>query len=233
MKKISYVALLFINLICMESYAALQSGEGIVLNSVTGDYLFSYRDGGGVSDPLTQITFIPSTKIDPLLSSSIILSGNWNVLYGYVLANGLIAKQAINSLNFSGLPVNANIAGGITITEGSRSLEIFTLTSPNANWYGGGTRVPKERAPPNGEVNVDWHYSYKSEYQDPLLAIQPGASLGGFGLVSTDLPGMIAAQVQGNGSFSIGFPGEAPYGDALNLYEQLLAKDSPHHTMQR
>jgi hypothetical protein len=218
MKKITYIIFIFANLLCAEPCFALLPGEGVVLNSVTGDYLFSYRDGTVATDPLRQLNFVPSTKIEPVLASSISLAGNWNILYGYTLTNGSTAKQLIDHLRFFGLPVNAAITGSTTIAEGSHQMDIFesALTVPNANWYGSGTRIPGK------VVNIGWVYD--DESPSPK-GIQPSSTLAGFGLNSPDLPGVFVAQVSGNGTRNLRFPDEGPEGEMSNQYGQLRKND--------
>lgn len=218
MKKIIYAILWTNLLLAHHSFAVLLPGEGITLNPITGDYLFSYRDGATVTDPLKQLIFIPSTKVDPVLASTISLTGNLNVLYKYTLTNGSAAKQLIDNLRFFGLPVNAAIGGSTTISEGSRQMDIFesALTIPNANWYGSGTRIPGK------EVNISWYY----DDQKPIpKGIKSGTTLSGFGLSSLDLPGLFAAQVSGNGTGNLSFPNEGLEGEILDLYFQLQDND--------
>ncbi len=231
MKKITYIIFVLSNLLWTNSHAALLSGEGIVLDPATGNYLISYRDGygeGTANDPLVQLPFIPSTKIAPTINSTLSLEQSWSIRYGYAVTNGVNAQQSIVALRLFGLPVNANMSGTTTtIAEGSRQMDIFepNLAVPNPDWYGSGAKVPRERMPPNGVVNIGWSYDYEGEHSDPLIGLRPAASLDGFGLVSIDLPGLFVAQVQGNGTGHVAFPDYAPSGAIDDLIEQLQNND--------
>ena len=222
MTKVTHIALLLSNLLCAASYAALQPGEGIVLNSATGNYLISYRDGAGTAnDPLVQLPFIPSTKIDPKLSSTTKILNNVTILYEYTLSNSVSAKQSIMDMEIYGLPSNANISGTTTtITEGSKQMDLFqpTLAVPNINWYGSGARG-------SGWVNIGWHYNYDSDPPSPLLGIRPGITQGGFSLTSLDLPGLFSVKLLGGGTGHVGYPGYAPDGDISILIDQLEDND--------
>jgi hypothetical protein len=229
MKKLTYSILLLGNLLWSMSHAALLSGEGIVLDAATGNSVISYRDGAGTaSDPLVQIPFIPSTKIEPTLYSTMGLDQNGGILYLYRVSNGVNAKQSIIELNFFGLPVNANVSGTTTtVAEGNRQMDIFepTLGVPNLDWYGSGARVPKERFPPNGVVNIGWNYDYSGQHTDPLIGIHPGETLSSFSMASFDLPGLLSVQIAGNGTGHVAFPGYAPSGTIVDLIEQLQNND--------
>ncbi|MDH2917585.1 MAG: hypothetical protein PXX73_00110 [Sideroxydans sp.] len=221
MKKITLIILLLSTLFCASSYALLLSGEGVVFNQSTGDYLFSYREGGGANDPLVQIPFIPATKIEPKLTSYLKQVEGGQIRYRYSLFNGAKAKQSIVDLRLFGLPASTSMVGTSSITEGANQLDSFesALTVPNANWYGMGARAPKKA------LNISWNYDYDDERTDLLIGIRPGTLLTGFGLLSQDLPGLILAQIQGGGTGHLGFPGFAPDGEVLELGERLHEND--------
>jgi hypothetical protein len=141
------------------------------------------------------------------------------------VTNGNNAKQSIIDLYFSGLPVNANIPGTTTtIAEGNRQMDIFepALGVPNPDWYGSGGHGIL----PNGKTFFGWYCLYDSlDNPNPNLGIHPGETLGGFSLISSDLPGVFAAEVKGSGTGHVAFPGYAPGGTILDLIEQLQNND--------
>ncbi|MFZ5502336.1 MAG: hypothetical protein ACOY3V_02210 [Pseudomonadota bacterium] len=226
MKRIIQFISLFLNLIWAEQSSALQAGEGILLDPVTGNYLLNYRSEFDGS--LIQKDYIPSTKIDPSLISSTKLIDGWNVLYQYNLANGSSAKQPIVNLDIYGLPTNVNISGATTISVTDQlqnyqldSFESALIVPINSDCSGSGTRTSEE-------TNIGWlcvHYLPQSDIPDPLSGIPPGTTLKGFGLISSYLPGLITAQVAGDGDGRIGLGDEAS-SEFMDLYEsQLLNVD--------
>lgn len=226
MKKLTYSIFLLGNLLWSMSHAALLPGEGIVLDPATGNSVISYRDGAGTaSDPLVQIPFIPSTKIEPTLHSTMGLDQNGGILYLYRVSNGINAKQSIIDLYFSGLPVNANIPGSTTtIAEGNRQMDIFepALGVPNSDWYGSGGHGIL----PNGKTFFGWYCLYDSlDNPNPNLGIHLGETLSGFSLISSDLPGVFSVEVKGSGTGHVAFPGYAPSGAIDDLVDQLEKND--------
>lgn len=52
------------------SFAALRPGEGIVLDPITGNYTATYWDEDETGGELDTAVLVPSTKIDPVITSS-------------------------------------------------------------------------------------------------------------------------------------------------------------------
>jgi hypothetical protein len=218
MKNLTIIVCAFASFLWSSYCLALQPGEGITTDSVTGNYIFSYRgDGGQATDPLRQLTFIPSTKIYPTLTSIFNLAVSGNIHYEYTVANGTNATQSICDLDVYGLPASINIPIESSFSSGSRQVDVFksSLSVPNSNWYANGERSLGDAA------RFGWTYSAKAKHTQPLPCIQPGTVQNGFGISGFDLPGLVIAQVRGNGSLSIAFPDDGPSGEMEALYYQL------------
>lgn len=103
-------------------------------------------------------------------------------------------------------------------------MDIFEpdLGVPNPGWYGSGGHGIL----PNGKTFFGWYCLYDSlDNPNPNLGIHPGETLGGFSLISSDLPGVFATEVKGSGTGHIAFPGYAPSGAIDDLIEQLQNND--------
>ncbi len=226
MKKIFQILWVLLNLGWAESCLALQAGEGIVPDPISGNYFLNYRSEFNGS--LLQKIYIPSTKIDPVIFSSVKLVDGQDVLYQYMLTNRINAKQAIVNFDIYGLPSDVNIKGAtsISVTDQTQSFQINSFESAliipsNSDCSGSGTKSTQK-------ITIGWlciDYLPQSDTPDPLSGISPDATLGGFGLISSDLPGVIATQVSGNGDGRVGLGDEAS-SEFMDLYEnQLLNAD--------
>ena len=145
-----------------------------------------------------------------------------------MLTNRINAKQAIVNFDIYGLPSDVNIKGAtsISVTDQTQSFQINSFESAliipsNRDCSGSGTKSTQK-------ITIGWlciDYLPQSDTPDPLSGISPGATLGGFGLISSDLPGVIATQVSGNGDGRVGLGDEAS-SEFMDLYEnQLLNSD--------
>ena len=83
---------------------ALATGEGIVPDQNTGDYVITYADAVGY---LMKSTFVPSTKIDPMLHSGFENQHDL-VHYRYSIKNGSQGKQPLIGLIFDSV---SNVQG--------------------------------------------------------------------------------------------------------------------------
>ena len=79
---------------------ALEPGESIVLDPVTGDYTLTYSDKlkGGVK-VLSHATFCPSTKIVPTIDSKFHLDQAGAVTYSYSVSSGAQSRQVLDSVS--------------------------------------------------------------------------------------------------------------------------------------
>src|SRR4030065_2157091 len=75
---------------------ALEPGESIVLDPVTGNYKLTYTDKlkGGVK-VFKHATFFPATKIVPAIDSKFHLDQAEAVIYSYSLSSGEQSRQIL------------------------------------------------------------------------------------------------------------------------------------------
>jgi len=211
MKTIRFVTL-FINLFWATSCLALQPGEGVVLDPATGDYIISYRDGTVPGNPLYQVRFIPSTKIDPILLSRFYIEKEKQIRYSYTITNGVKGRQPLIDFGFGEIsaltiPKDTPLISGVLAGT-------WGLTTP-AGWNG-------FMAKKDTNYVVSWTIHPVATRQDGL---QPGKSQGGFSFSSPDLPGLDMAEISGNGDPG-NFPNEGPDDEEiLNQYSQLQGND--------
>ena len=81
--------------------SALEPGEGIVLDPVTGNYMLTYfevlDDGSKV---LTHGRFVPATKIVPAIDSKFHLDEVGKVNYSYSISSGAQSRQLLRTVRF-------------------------------------------------------------------------------------------------------------------------------------
>lgn len=180
--------------------AGLLPGESITRDPITGNYTAIYwgedDDGHG---SLERATFETATKIEPAVRSRLKLHQDWGIGYQYQISNGKAAKQSIVMLDLYGLPLNTQMLNTQKVlgSDGAVLIEFynFGMQAPvNTCWYGSGAN--------NGQtVNVGWMcktWDSTTNSDNTSWGIAPGTSLGGFGLASTDLPGIFVAKLIGN-----------------------------------
>ena len=178
----------------------LLPGESIVRDPVTGDYtaiMWGEDDDG--NGGLERATFKTATKIEPSVRTRLKLHQDWGISYQYQVSNGKAAQQSIILLDLYGLPLNTQLLNTQKVigSDNTVLIEFYNFgmqAPPNTCWYGSGAN--------NGQtVNLGWMCStwdYATNGKNTSLGIAPGASLGGFGLASLDLPGIFMAKLVGN-----------------------------------
>lgn len=165
-------------LVWLPSAGAIE--EGVFYDPITGNYTVRYIIPADDEGPETveEGTFYPSTKIVPVLTSSLQTSESGRTAYNYSVLNSLTGQQP---LIIFGLPCD-----GYTVLEGPSSAPGWQTTINSSN------RIPQTH-------NVRWGYRDLSE--SPAVATK-GLGLGkkqaGFGLVSAQLPGVGMACFVGN-----------------------------------
>ncbi|OGT07082.1 MAG: hypothetical protein A2143_12200 [Gallionellales bacterium RBG_16_57_15] len=185
---------------------ALEPGEGIVLDPVTGNYMLTYsevlEDGSKV---LTHGTFFPATKIAPDIKSKFHSDRTGAVIYSYSVSSGVQSRQILDIFRFDlfnkvvgsqDLPTNIQTA---TLEQVAAVFDAnkLALTTP-PGWDG---FISTNES---GASRITW---------DPIKSgtgIRPGESQQGFGFVSQNLPGVGAAQFKGIRDGRNGFSGEGP-----------------------
>lgn len=178
---------IFISYLTLFTFARAETGESIVLDPHTGDYIITYSSYTAEIQPaLQRVVFVPATKIDPIVKSKFKLDENDKIRYSYTLKNGPKSRQNIDGLAISNT-VNT----------------IAPLDVPK-NWIG--------NIFPNFEGNharVAWSYWGDEE----LGGLPPGSVQVGFGFNSNTLPGIGTAELRGASPAGQGFPDEGPDPD--------------------
>lgn len=198
---------------------ALEPGESIVLDQVTGDYKLTYldeQDDG--SKILSHATFVPATKIVPVIYSKFKLNQTGAVNYNYSVSSGAQSLQVLNNVSFDivgkvvgsqDLPTNmqtSTVAQAFSVLEANQ----LALTTPNG-WRGSISTYK------NG-ASINWHSV------DLSAGIQPKGHIKGFGFISQSLPGLGAAQLKGARRFANGYGGEGPEPGS-DIAKQIQALD--------
>ena len=187
-------------------YTQAYPGESIVLDPITGNYTITYWD---TEEPasLERTTFVPATKIKPIIFSKFTINGSNLVTYSYTMSNGKSAKDAIVGLSLEQVGQIANV----------RSLPLETTANPNdveriffanraaivspENWSGNIVRIDELS-------RVAWQ-------PDELKTggTRAGRITAGFGFSSSSLPGISSAQMEGMGRV-FGYAGDGPPADS-------------------
>lgn len=204
-------------------YVQAYPGEGIVLDSATGNYTITYR-GDPNSTELSQTVFVPSTKVVPAIRSSFRIEKN-TIVYRYTVFNGATAKQAIVGVVLDQIvnPIVGELPfpsalQNATPTENAAydAAEKAALSTPT-DWYGSIIRLPSDNM-----NRIAW------TPKPPLKigGIAAGRTLTGFGFSSVDLPGVWPSQMDGIGEV-LSFSDEGPVKDSAVFAElnQLRDKD--------
>ncbi|MCR4304784.1 MAG: hypothetical protein NUV63_11280 [Gallionella sp.] len=185
---------------------ALEPGEGIVLDSVTGNYKLTYldeQDDG--SKILSRATFYPATKIVPAIGSKFHLDESGAVTYRYSVSSGAQSRQILRTVRFDltgkvvgsqDLPTDMQTS---TVAQAFAVLEANSLALATPSGWRGAISTDK-----NGASRISWHPI------DSAAGIPPKGDIKGFGFVSQSLPGLGAAQFEGKREAINGFSGGGP-----------------------
>lgn len=190
----SLASIVFASLVITSEAYGL-SGEGIVLDPNTGNYQITYfgTDLSGKKDGKVQrqAIYVPATKIQPAVISSLKLDGA-NVVYSYLLKNASSSQQSLAS--FAVAPVSdiisktplKNSAQGRDLEAIEKQDEVISeaLKTPQS-WTG---LVWSHNA---GGLQIMWRYYFANK------GLKAGSSQDGFGFSSKDIPGIGIAQFRG------------------------------------
>lgn len=197
-------------------------GESIVLDPNTGDYLITYYGDGAPGNkkdkPLRQTTFVPATKINPVIGSAFRLQGADVVVYNYRVSNGSTSRQSLISFIFD--PVSDIVSSSplpkrrLDVAIGE--LDQFSKVSRAAiniprNWNG---MVWISEV---GGLRISWGWNLLGSPNAGLIA---GSSQEGFGFSSKDIPGVGIVQFRGHAP-AFGYPDEGPEGEISDQVEKL------------
>ena len=80
------------------SLAQAYPGESITLDPVSGNYTIIYWNENMEPPALETTTFVPSTKINPTLRSSLRMERDAKIIYRYTLINAKQSRQYIGHM---------------------------------------------------------------------------------------------------------------------------------------
>jgi hypothetical protein len=207
--------------------SALEQGEGIVLDTVTGNYLFTYfdelEDGSKV---LIHGTFFPATKISPSIKSIFHSNRTVAVIYSYVVSSGVQSRQVLDTIRFDlfarvvgsqDLPFNYQSANEEQI---DAVLEANKLALSTPRGWDGFISTNQ-----SGASRITWNPTKLG------AGIHPGESQQGFGFVSQNLPGMGVSEFEGVRDGRNGFSGDGPdpSSDISKQIQKLYQNDFVTH----
>lgn len=203
-------------------------GEGIAFDQNSGNYVVNYMgfDDAGESDEPTmprQAIFVPATKIDPVLGSTIRLRGA-EVSYFYRVSNGSNSRQAL--VTFVIDPVS-DISTSVPLPKNMQGVDVRALEQSNTNqigrdalitphgWYGSAA-VSNDMG-----LRIGWMSSSMNKSARGLAA---GLTQAGFGFSSKDISGIRNAQFRGRAPV-FGYVDEGPTGEISEQLEKLRQND--------
>lgn len=198
--------------------SALEPGEGIVLDPVTGNYRLTYldeqEDGSKI---LSHAIFYPATKIVPIINSKFKLGDTGAVIYSYSVSSGVQSRQILDTVRFDlpgkvigsqDLPTNLQTS---TLAQAFAVLEANSRALAAPSGWRGAISTNK-----SGASRINWHPV------DAAAGIPPKGHVKGFGFTSQSLPGLSAAQFEGESEAINGFSGGGPNPDS-DISKQIQA----------
>ncbi len=215
----SIASIVFASLIITSNAYGL-SGESIVFDPNTGNYQVTYF-GSNLSGKKNgkvqrQVVYVPATKIQPAVISSLKLNDG-DVVYSYRLNNASSSQQSLAS--FAVAPVS-DIISKTPLKKHGRDLEAIekqdeviseALMTPQS-WTG---LVWSHNA---GGLQIMWRYYFANK------GLKAGSSQDGFGFSSKDIPGIGIAQFRGRTPILM-FVDGGPTGKIKNQLKDLRRKN--------
>lgn len=207
---------------------AIYPGESIDFDPFTGDYMINYMGWSEDGTPRMQhVRFVPATKIEPIVKSSLALGRDGAITYGYSITSGANSRQPLVLMIFD--PVSTILTNRPLpksweeISHDEKRIREISIAGAAAlltpvGWDG--DIYPSHV----GGHRIGW--SYHGVTADEGL--QPGQSQKGFGFASPDLPGLGIAELSG-AVLAIGFPDEGPDGEISDQHMKLLDNDFVAH----
>ncbi len=198
-------------------------GESIVLDPNTGNYTITYWDyPRSPKKQLRQAIFVPATKIDPVVKSTLKLREDSVAVYAYRIANGSKSRQPLVAIR---LDTVSDIVSSLPLPKDDQDVDpnmmeqviaagVAALTTPYG-WNGG------SYASHESGLRISWSYSNLRSLSDGL---PPGNTQDGFGFSSRDIPGIGVAQLSGNSPVPM-YPGEGPTGTLGKEFEAIEQND--------
>jgi len=160
--------------------------QGVVLDSQTGNYIITYKDGYGF---FNSSVFEPATKITPHLTAQFRSIGRNDLIeYRYTLSNAPGSKQGIKEFRL----IVSSILQGDSLKVGDWE-GMIAPTKTDSNSY------------------LSWFCSHENQ----VCSLPPSRRLEGLRVTSKDLPGVSVAQIRGKTTFVSGLVAERDVSPAL------------------
>lgn len=196
---------------------ALEPGESIVLDPVTGNYKLTYLDEQeDGSKTLAHATYFPATKIVPAISSKFHSDATGTITYSYSVSSRAQSQQLLDTISFNlsnKITGSQDLPSNIDTTPSEQIAAVFVankvaLTTPSGwdgfiSTYQGGTSITWDTINSNG-------------------GIPPNGQVNGFGFSSQSLPGVGIARFEGKRDGRNGYGGEGPNPDS-DISKQIQA----------
>ena len=180
---------LFLLLVFAAPQISAADEERLDYDLVNGDYILYYYSHT-TPQVLQRIVIVPTTKIDPEVSSRFVGTDRESIRYHYKLKNRANSRQPLVGFRYEVERVNPDSQRSPDGWEG------VVLFDPDMG----------------GQYRVNWSYSNLSN--DGTAGLQPGKSASGFAIESNALPGIILAKLNGDAPLQMGFPDEGPDPDS-------------------
>jgi hypothetical protein len=203
-------------------------GESLVLDPATGNYTITYADLAG---NLQQAKFVPATKIEPVVSSSIQLDDNGIIAYRYTIANGRAAKQPIIIISiknissfYSSQPLPPYTSPGETLASGLAAAQSWDALVVTPDRWHGDASPDLDHA---SMVEAGWiFFTDRYPNEKSHIGVAPGEKQPGFGFVSRDLPAIGQVKLWGEAPM-LEFDDEGPNPGSVvgNQLDALKSKD--------
>ena len=180
--------------------------ESLLYQPGTGDYVLTYdcgEDGG-----IMQTTLVPANKVAPAVESAFdVKSGG--ISYRYAVSMGASSRQPLMMFALDPIeqiwdivePPSQALLTGPTADDIRRYQESVTASSPSGWRAFHSTRM-------SGATRVGWS---RRRTSSPFVA---GSKQSGFTFSSRHLPGVSAAELEGDQGGTWGFPCESPGADS-------------------
>lgn len=192
------IVLWIVTCLCLTaSITVVAQEDSIVLDPNSGDYIITYRSFATGTGQV-RVVWVPSTKIEPAIKWNTKVSPRPGVLtYRYKFKNSKTSRQDLEG----GRLVASNVVADSQMAP--------------TRWDG--TVVP-DRINGQGFL-VGWSFDVGEKETG---GIKPGATQGGFGFESTDLPGVGPIELWGSVPAGQSFPDEGP-NELSSIRNQFVA----------
>jgi len=185
-------------------YTVTCTANSITKDDSSGNYIVIYQGTDNGGQPVVHtVTFVPATKINPLVKSEYSFAGKTRIKYKYTVRNKAGAEQKITGLHFEGVKVNQQ-----------------DMIAP-PGWHPVSAKISSL------EHSTGW-LAVAAQTSDKKIAepgISPGKTEKKFGFIAEYLPGILLLKLKGEAPI-LEFPDEGPTGD---LAQELARLESNNY----